>query len=152
MLDAERVLPAVAAAEQAFGMHVERTRQVVDALDLEFDPAQRNEVTRSGSAARGAGDEPAVHGHRLGAVLAQVQCAQAAVASQGMVHAPVRRRAHVDRRRIPRHDVVEQAHRARVRDEPAPVVVRRRGVVRFLHGAPRSEPPIMPARCRRDPR
>ncbi len=139
MLDAERVLPAVLVAEQFLGVHVERSGQIVDALDRELDRAQRDEKPGRRDTARGARDEPAVHGHRLRTVFAQMHRAQPPVAAQRIVGAPVRIAARVDVVFGPGDDVVEQAHRALVRDQRAPcaggIVVNgggRHGVLREL--------------------
>ena len=88
VLDAECVLPARVAAEHFFGVHVERAGEIVDARDPELDRAQRHEKPRRGDAAGGARDQPAVHGHRLRTVFAQVHRAKPPVAAERIVGAP----------------------------------------------------------------
>ena len=75
--------PAIAVAEH-LGAALQRAGQVVDARDMQFDAAQRDEQSRLCVAAGCARQQAAVHGHRLCAVFAQVDRAQAAVAAQRM--------------------------------------------------------------------
>ena len=83
-MDAERVLLAGFAGDEQLGLAFQRAGQVVDAGDAEPDLAQRDQHAGLRCAARLAREQSAVHGHRLRAVLTQMQCAQTIAVAQGI--------------------------------------------------------------------
>src|SRR5690606_37350949 len=117
MVDAEGVLLAAFGLDQYFGLALERTRQVVDAGDVQLHAAQRDQHARLRRAAGFARAQAAVHGHRLRAVLAQVDRAQAVAGAQRVAGVAVAARAQADRAFVPVDHLVPQAHCALVRDE-----------------------------------
>src|SRR5690606_9465806 len=73
MQDAERVLLAGLAGGEQLGLAFQRPWQVVDAGHRQLDPAQRHQHAGRGTPALAASQQAAMHGHGLGAVLAQRQ-------------------------------------------------------------------------------
>jgi hypothetical protein len=111
-------LPAFRAREQASGLNFERRGDIVQKVAVQLDRPHGNEKSRFRLPACGARRECSMHGHRLRAVLAQMQGAQASVrASQGIVWASMRRGGQLDVLRIPADNGIEQAHCALVGDE-----------------------------------
>ena len=98
------------------GDALEVTGEIVDARDVQLHAAQGDQHARAHRCAAVTRAQAAVHGHRLGAVLAQVQRAQPARAAQRIVRVPVAGAAQAHATRVPVVDTVPQAHRTLVRD------------------------------------
>ncbi len=102
-------------------MHVQCSGQIIDPRHMQMHRAQRDEHPGRRDAASALGQQPAVHGHRLRAVFAQVHRAQDPVAAQRIFGAAMRRRRELDRIVVPGNHGVEQAHRVAMRDKVLPL-------------------------------
>jgi hypothetical protein len=143
--DHEGVLPTGFAFDQHVGFGLERPVEIVDAVAVQGDAAQCDEQARSRAAAARCRTQPAVHRHRLRAVLAQVHRVQAVAMAQRMVGRDVVVGLQHDAACIGGDDALPQAHAALVRHQARDRVARlrqcrvdggrchRHGVRRIVH-------------------
>jgi hypothetical protein len=88
---------------------------IIQSRDVQLDAAQAYQVACRGCVGA-AGDECAMHGHRLRRVFNAAGAAEASVRAQRIICIAMRRSAALDARAIPTQHAIEQAHLAGVRN------------------------------------